>query len=130
MQNRPCGAEPFSLLKGRRSTKKKLKPTTHLSKRATALRIAQPQSGPGWMLSLANEWVPIRLNVDVHSDGVGLEIDPTEAGQSGSPILDAKGCAIGVIVVGTETTREGIKKNARCGGKPILTRDLPVRFFR
>ena len=87
-----------------------------------ALCIGKATSGPGWMLTLDQKWVPIRLEVHARRFGVGLEIDAVEAGQSGSPILNDEGCAVGVVVIGSGTPTH--KK--RSGPQPILTRDLPA----
>jgi V8-like Glu-specific endopeptidase len=57
--------------------------------------------------------------------GSSLSIDPTEAGQSGSPILNDAGQAVGVIVIGTETGESGKRINQRSGPQPILMRNLP-----
>ncbi len=94
------------------------------------LRIGEPRNGPGWMLSLANRWVPIRLKVHKSTYGVRLEIDATDASQSGSPILRRDGRAVGLIAIGQETTDDetGKKINQRTGG-PILVRNLPMWFL-
>jgi hypothetical protein len=44
-------------------------------------------------------------------------VDPTEPGMSGSPILDANGLAVGVVVLG--------RADERCGRQPILRLALP-----
>lgn len=75
------------------------------------LRIADAQSGNGWMLSLDNSWLPISVAV-CGTWSPTLEIDPTRNGQSGSPILSRSGQAIGMIVIGGE-------------GNPILKYALP-----
>ena len=76
-----------------------------------SLRIGKAQSGDSWMLSLKNRWVPTRVAVR-GSWNASLEIGPTEDGQSGSPILDCSGRAIGMIVVSS-------------AGNPILMCALP-----
>jgi V8-like Glu-specific endopeptidase len=46
-------------------------------------------------------------------------IDPTEPGMSGSPILNEAGRAVGVVVIGRETTTAGgERKNLRAGPQP------------
>jgi hypothetical protein len=55
------------------------------------------------MLTLDLKWVPTRLEVHAGMWGLGLEIDATEAGQSGSPVLNDEGRAVGVVVIGSET---------------------------
>ena len=93
------------------------------------LRIDSASSGTGWMLSLGGHWVAITLNVRPGRFGrVGLEIDPTEAGQSGSPILNAAGRAVGAVAIGSGDLNltTGKHTNERCGPQPILTRNLPA----
>jgi len=76
------------------------------------LRIGNARSGRGWVLSLDGQWV--RTTVKVFSDigCSGLSTDPTKAGMSGSPVLNAAGRAVGVVVLGR-------------GPQPMLTRNLP-----
>ena len=90
------------------------------------LRIGKAKSGHGWVLSLDGHWVRTTLEVFSGMGGTSLSIDPTEAGQSGSPILNNSGLAVGVVVVGAETTNaNGEWENKRAGPQPILTRSLP-----
>jgi hypothetical protein len=88
------------------------------------LRIGTAKSGPGWVLSLDGRWIPSRLEILARFGGIGLWIDPTEEGQSGSPILNHSGQAVGVVAVGAESAT-GETKNLRCGPQPILARNLP-----
>jgi len=98
-----------------------------VTENAPAFRIGRARSGPGWVLSLDGRWV--RTVLDVFSNLYGdasLSIDPTKAGMSGSPILDAAGRAVGVVAVGSETINSrGERKEKRAWGQPILTHDLP-----
>ncbi|MFY9531103.1 MAG: hypothetical protein WBC04_02905 [Candidatus Acidiferrales bacterium] len=55
--------------------------------------------------------------------GSSLSIDPTEAGMSGSPILNSTGRAVGIVAVGAESVRTS--KKERAGPQPILALDLP-----
>jgi hypothetical protein len=83
-----------------------------LTERTSVLGIGKTKSGRGWMLSLEGGWIPTRLEV---RSGIGREsfyIDPTKPGQSGSPILNDAGRAIGVVTLGS-------------GPQPVLTRNLP-----
>jgi hypothetical protein len=86
---------------------------------APALTIAKPRSGSGWLLSLSEpKWIPTSLNLLVSTYGVSLLSGPTESGMSGSPILNDRGKAVGVVVTGT------------AGPQPILTRNLPAGLLR
>ena len=78
------------------------------------------------MLSLDNRWARTRIEV-CGSWNASLEIDPTEGGQSGSPILSRSGHAVGMIVVGSETqdVKTGKTRNERSAGNPALTLGLP-----
>jgi hypothetical protein len=93
------------------------------------VRIDNAWSGPGWVLSLDGRWV--RTNIVLCSGiwGASLEIDATDPGMSGSPILNDSGRAIGVVTIGTETIANGKRTNERAGPQPILMRDLPARLL-
>lgn len=97
---------------------------------APTLKVGRAATGPGWILTLKGRWRRIHLNVLRGMFGQSLEIDPTEPGMSGSPILNCEGQAVAVIVVGRETVADGQRKKERCGPHPILLRDLPARFFK
>lgn len=93
---------------------------------APFLRIRNARSGQGWVLSLEGRWIRTVLKLL----GVGrfsLEIDPTEPGMSGSPILNDAGRAIGVVSIGSEQCNlDGSeRRNVRSGPQPILTQNLP-----
>lgn len=91
------------------------------------LRLGRPASGPGWVLSLDGKWTRITLEVNRGMWGVGLVIDPTQAGQSGSPILSRSGqMAVGAISIGAESLdSNGKRTDLRCGPQPILVCNLP-----
>ena len=90
------------------------------------LRVGTAKSGPGWVLSLDGRWIPSRLEILAGFGGISLWINPTEEGQSGSPILNHSGLAVGVVAVGAESPRAtGEIKYLRCGPQPILKRNLP-----
>jgi hypothetical protein len=97
-----------------------------LTENAAVLRIGKAKSGPGWVLTLDNRWIPITLELIQGMWGKSLRIDPTEAGQSGSPILNHAGRAVGVVVIGSETIdKNGLRTNARAAPQAILTQTLP-----
>lgn len=94
---------------------------------APTLPIGKARSGRGWVLSLNGQWIPTTLAVFTGMGGAAsLSIDPTEAGMSGSPILNKVGRAVGLVALGTETaTAGGECRNERAGPQPILTYNLP-----
>jgi hypothetical protein len=89
------------------------------------LRIGEAKSGQGSMLTLDGKWSPITLDLHINFYGVGLEIDSTEAGQSGSPILNNEGHAVGIVAIGRQSNESAEATNERCGPQPILSRNLP-----
>jgi hypothetical protein len=91
---------------------------------APVLQIGKPRSGPGWVLSIDGRWVRTTLDVRCDFYGRSLWLDPTVAGQSGSPILNLAGRVVGVVVIGGDDKR-GKRKNERDGPQPILSRELP-----
>lgn len=95
---------------------------------APTLSIGIARSGKGWLLALDRpEWIPTQLNVR----GISLAIGPTEPGMSGSPILNSRGQAVGVVVIGSETVSEGRRiVNENAWGQPILIRNLPAWLVR
>jgi hypothetical protein len=95
---------------------------TELTENASFTRIGIARSGRGWILSLAGQWVRTTLKVNQGIGCVGLSIGPTDAGMSGSPILNDSGRAIGVVVIGAETYGQ---QRDLSGPHPILVRNLP-----
>jgi len=90
------------------------------------LPIGKAKSGPGWVLSLDGRWIPSRLEISFGAFNVSLSIDPTEAGMSGSPILNDVGQAVGIVAIGAETIgASGQRENERSGPQPILARNAP-----
>jgi hypothetical protein len=90
------------------------------------LRISRPRNGAGWVLSLDGHWVRTNIVIISGTEGASLQIDATEPGMSGSPILNEAGLAVGIVVLGIESTREnGDRKDERAEQQPILTRNLP-----
>lgn len=100
-----------------------------LVENATVLRTGEARKGDGFVLSLDGKWIPTRVELVGSWFGSALEIDPTMPGQSGSPVLNRFGRAIGVVSIGTERASEGIRSNERAGPQPILTRTLPSWLF-
>ena len=71
---------------------------TDLVESASVLSIGEAESGPGWMLSLDRKWTPATLEVISNIYGTSLVTGPTKAEQSGSPILNSIGKAVGVVI--------------------------------
>jgi hypothetical protein len=90
-------------------------------------RIAKPESGTGWLLSLDASWVQTELKLALGQQRAALWTGSAVAGMSGSPVLNSAGRAIGVVVVGHDGTELDSPSN---GPQPILTHDLPARFVR
>jgi hypothetical protein len=57
-----------------------------LTGNAHVLQIADAKGGQGWVLSVKGNW--IRTALELASGFGALSIDPTEAGMSGSPVLN------------------------------------------
>jgi len=93
------------------------------------LPICKARSCQGWILGLDSQWISTKVDVRDGIWGSSLTIDATEAGMSGSPILNKEGQAIGVVVLGTETVDGDARKNERASGQPILVRTLPGWFL-
>lgn len=89
------------------------------------LQIGTPRSGRGWVLSLDGRWVQSRLDVSSYIGRTSLGIDPTEPGQSGSPVLNDAGEAVGLISSGHESTSKSGKPENHRACQPILTHNLP-----
>jgi hypothetical protein len=97
------------------------------------LAIAKAQSGQGWLLALDGvRWIPTTIRLVSDRDGTSLLIGPTEAGMSGSPILDDAGRAVGVVAMGAETVASSGERHIEeeAGPQPILMLDLPARIVR
>src|SRR5262249_12258610 len=97
-----------------------------------ALRVGRASNGDGWVLALDGKWITTRLDVFPGFRGSFLEIDATVAGQSGSPILNSTGRAVGVVVIGCETIdgKTGTKTNDRADHQVVLTDNLPGWLLR
>lgn len=92
-----------------------------LTNDAFPLDIGKASNGGGWVLSLENQWVSTTLELRP-----ALRIDATQPGMSGSPILNRKGLAVGVVAIGAETIgKSGERTNERAGPQPVLLRNLP-----
>lgn len=88
-----------------------------LTEGTSVLKIGDARSGRGWVLSLDRHRSRTRLEMVSTTGGTSLFIEPTQGGQSGSPILNDAGLAIAVITLGS-------------GPQPILTRNLPGWLLR
>ena len=95
------------------------------TEKVTPLRIGAARSGKDWLLSLDRpRWIPTTLDLAYRSRS--LKTGPTEAGMSGSPILNDRGKAVGVVCTGTETiTASGKRVNENAGHQAILMKNLP-----
>jgi hypothetical protein len=91
---------------------------------APVLQIGNARSGSEWVLSIEGRWVRTTLHLYCDIYGTSLWIDPTVAGQSGSPILNQAGRVVGVVVIGGDDKRRE-RRNERDGPQPILSRELP-----
>ena len=90
--------------------------------------IAAPETGEGYMLALDGlSWQPTRLEVHETIWGTGLSTGATRAGQSGSPIVDAKGRSVALVSIGAEQMdlKSGSRTNMDAGPQPILKLQLP-----
>jgi hypothetical protein len=89
-------------------------------------KIAAPQTGEGYMLSLDKVlWQPSHLKVHAARWRSSLSTGPTLAGQSGSPIVDAKGRAVALVSIGAESMIGGSRTPRDAGPQPILKLALP-----
>jgi hypothetical protein len=91
---------------------------------AAFLQIGQPKSGTGWVLTLDGKWVRSDITANFGIGGVALTNDLSDAGRSGSPILDRFARAIGLISTGSVTEKNASYKPDH-GPHPILVRNLP-----
>ena len=93
--------------------------------------IAAPETGEGYMLALDGvSWQPTPLNVHATIWGTGLSTGATLAGQSGSPIVDARGRAVAVVSIGTELLNVGSRTPTESGPQPILKNSLPAWLLK
>jgi hypothetical protein len=93
---------------------------------APALPTSSKLTANGWVLTLDCKWVQMPLRVFTTMWGTSLAIGFTEAGMSGSPILNDQGKAIGVVAIGGEIISNGERKqDENQGPQPILARNLP-----
>jgi hypothetical protein len=93
---------------------------------------ATPEGGEGYMLALDGvTWKPTTLKVHMTIGGNGLSTGATLGGQSGSPILNARGQAVAVVSVGSETISNGERIQMEWNGpQPILKLALPPWLLR
>jgi hypothetical protein len=91
-----------------------------------AIEFAKARSGRGWILALSGDrWIETTLKVRSTIWGPSLVVGPTEAGMSGSPILNDAGRAVAIVSQGHETVaKDGVRKN-QDGAQPILALKLP-----
>ena len=76
----------------------------------------------GWILALGGRWIPTTLeSVSLHNRAA-LWIGATKAGMSGSQILNGRGEAVGVVVIG----QVGCTQEGETGPHPILMHHLPA----
>ena len=94
-----------------------------LTEKVTPLRIGAARSGKGWLLSLDRpRWIPTTLDLAYGS----LKTGPAEGGMSGSPILNDRGKAVGVVCTGTvRITASGKRVRGNAGRQAILMKNLP-----
>ena len=95
-----------------------------------AIPIGEAQIGTGWVLSLDKpyRWVPTSLNV---TDYGSLLSGPTLGGQSGSPIVNEEGKAVGVVSVGSEVVEDDkVVPGDTNGPQPMPKRNLPTWMLR
>jgi hypothetical protein len=88
---------------------------------APVVRIGSRIGESGWVLSLDGEWVEMPLRHLQGPYGSSLSTRDSKPGQSGSPILNDSGEAVGVIAIGTNQKWHG--------PQPMLCRDLPARYL-
>jgi hypothetical protein len=93
-----------------------------LTDEAPFVRISKPMGGTGWVLSLDGKWVRSDIKTHIGIYGASLSNDLSDAGMSGSPILDRFGRAIGLISTGNVSDGRSCKQQ---GPHPILVRSLP-----
>lgn len=98
-----------------------------LADACTALTIVNaPPDGSGWALSLAGRWFQCRAQ----HYGAALWLDASEeiaGGMSGSPILNDRGAAIGVVCAAYASTGDAFTDS---GPNPRLAHSLPGWMLR
>jgi len=91
-----------------------------------ALPIGRARSGRGWILALSSDrWIETTLKARSTMWGPILEVGPTEAGMSGSPILNHAGQVVSIVSQGHETVGENGIREVEDATQPILTLNLP-----
>jgi len=98
-----------------------------------AFATATPKNGEGYMLALDGvTWKPTTLELHMTIGGNALSSGETLGGQSGSPILNAKGQAVALVSVGSETISNGVRTPMQewNGPQPILKLALPPWLLR
>jgi len=104
-----------------------------LTRKRKRFPIAAPESGEAYMLALDGvTWKPTTLTVHMTIAGNGLSTGETFGGQSGSPILNAKGQAVALVSVGSETISNGVRTPMESWNEPqpILKLALPPWLLR
>jgi hypothetical protein len=96
-----------------------------LTESVVPLAIGETGKEKGWLFSLDQpyRWNATPLNPFINS----LFTGPTLGGMSGSPVLNARGQAIAVVVIGSETVSGEARVSSPDynGPQPLLTRNLP-----
>lgn len=89
--------------------------------------VAVPETDEGHMLALDGvSWQPTPLKVHETIWGTSLSTGAVLAGQSGSPIVDAKGRAVALVSIGAEHPALSSGSRTATGGpQPILKFQLP-----
>jgi hypothetical protein len=84
---------------------------------------ARPKS-TAWMLNLKGEWFRCAVRQNSGPLWVFNEVEEIVGGMSGSPIVDNKGAAIGIVCLSCST------ENGMQGPNPRLTHHLPAWLLR
>jgi len=88
--------------------------------------IAAPETGEGYVLTLDEVWQSTPLNIYGTGFRTALWTGAAFPGQSGSPIVDAKGRAVGLLSAGSEMD----SPHGNAGPQPILKIALPNWVLR
>lgn len=91
------------------------------------LMIGEARNGPGFVLSLENEWLPVELRA--FKSRISFSPDVTSGGMSGSPIIQA-GRAVGVVALGGGEPKERSSQGRSSDGNPLLVANLPGWMLR